>query len=80
MTLRDEVQCRRLKYYERQLNEITAQVKGQNAAFSDRISAILDQIGELEKVVKALVERVERMASFLEELRAERNETDIDNG
>lgn len=69
MTLREEVDARRLSQIERRLNEIGAAVKGQRDFHSDRISDVLDQVDELRKELAETVQRVERMAAFLNQLK-----------
>ena len=72
MTLWDEVSKRRIKYYEQTLNRLASEVQG-NAGFqAERVTQIMDEIDALQGGIQALhekvdevVERVDRMAKFL---------------
>lgn len=72
-TLRNEVEARRLAYYERTLNRMASEVAGNAQAQAERITGILDEIDGLQKQIEAISERVDRMAKFFTELKRNGN-------
>jgi ubiquinone biosynthesis protein UbiJ len=74
-----EMESRRLSQIERRLAEIGSESRGQREFHADRLADVLDQVDELRGQVVSLVERVERMAKFLHELRQERKNGESTN-
>ena len=73
MTLRNEVETRRLAFYEKTLNRLASEVNG-NAQFqAERITGIMDEIDGLQKQFIELSQRVDRMAAFVTQLKKERS-------
>jgi len=72
MTLWDEVEHRRLKYFEQKLARLASEVGGLQGYQAERITQLSEDIEELQQELKAVAERVERMAEFLTELKKER--------
>jgi hypothetical protein len=73
MSMKDEVEIRRTAYYERVLSRIASEVAG-NAQFqAERITGIMDEIDGLQQQLTELILRVDRIASFVTQLKRERN-------
>jgi len=67
--LRDEVESRRLAQIERRLTELGSLTKGNQSFAADRLADVLEQLDELRSELKTVVERVDRMAEFLNQLK-----------
>ena len=69
-----DTQLRWRKYIEIKLNRLASEVGGNAGAQAERVTAIMDEIDGLRQELKAISERVERMAEFLTELKKERKD------
>jgi len=67
-----DTQLRWRKYIEIKLNRLGAEVGGNAGCQAERVTAIMDEIDGLRQELKAVAERIERMAEFLTELKKER--------
>jgi len=72
LTLWDEVEHRRLKYFEQKLGRLASEVGGFQGYQAERVAQLSEDIEELQKELKVVTERVDRMAEFLNVLKAER--------
>lgn len=72
MSLSREAESRRLAQIERRLNELGSMVRGNQSFQADRIADVMEQISELQEQLIALSGRVDRIAAYLTELRAEK--------